>query len=211
VTRPYHSAVRARAALETRTAVLQAASDLFVEVGYAQASVAAIAERAGVAVNTVYTSVGGKPALIQALVGETAGDRAIDESVAEILTLPDSREVLRRTAAETGRFSDIHASILRILFANATADRAVATAAAEVVRLYRERIHAIAAHLASLGPIRTDVERAAEILWFYFGVEAWATVRGFGWEWAEAARWLGEQAVAALLPAGPPLAGPLPA
>jgi AcrR family transcriptional regulator len=200
VSRPYHSAVRARAALETRTAVLQAAGDLFVEVGYAQASVAAIAERAGVAVNTVYTSVGGKPALIQALVGETAGDQAIDESVAGILALTDGREVLRRTAAETGRFSEKHASILRILFANATADPAVTAAATEVVRLYRGRIDAIAAHLASLGPIRADVDRAAEILWFYFGVEAWTTVRGFRWEWPGGAAWLGEQAVAALLP-----------
>jgi AcrR family transcriptional regulator len=103
VTRPYHSAVRARAALETRTAVLKAASELFVEVGYAQASVAAIAERAGFAVNTVYTSVGGKPALIQALVGETAGDTAIDESVAGILALTDGREVLHRTARRRGR------------------------------------------------------------------------------------------------------------
>lgn len=69
------------------------------------------------------------------------------------------------------------------------------------MRIYRARIHAIAAHLVSLGPIRAGVDRTAEILWFYFGVEAWATVRGFGWEWVEGGRWLGEQAVAALLPA----------
>lgn len=144
--RTYHSKVRARAALETRTAVLAAARDLFAEIGYARASVAAIAERAGVAVNTVYTSVGGKPALIQALVGESAGDRTIDVAVAEIRGLSDGREVLCRTADETGRFSEKHAAILRILFDNATADPAVAAAAAEVGRLYRERITAIGEH-----------------------------------------------------------------
>jgi AcrR family transcriptional regulator len=197
--RTYHSKVRAQAALETRTAVLAAARDLFAEIGYARAGIAAIAERAGVAVNTVYTSVGGKPALIQALVGESAGDRAIDDAVDEIRGLTDGREVLRRAADETGRFTEKHAAILRILFDNATADPAVAVAAAEVRRVYRDRISGIAEHLAAIGPVPAGVSRTAEILWFYFGIEAWQMVRGFGWEWAEASRWLAEQAQAALI------------
>jgi hypothetical protein len=43
-------------------------------------------------------------------------------------------------------------------------------------------------------------ERAEQVLWFYFGVEAWRTLRGFGWSWGGAGSWLTEQASAALLP-----------
>lgn len=57
---------REQAAARTRTALVRAAAELFVEVGYLQTSVSAIAERAGVARATVFTSVpGGKPELLK--------------------------------------------------------------------------------------------------------------------------------------------------
>ena len=46
----------------TRRAVLTAARELFAEKGYVATSIAAIAERAGVAVDTVYAAAGRKPA-----------------------------------------------------------------------------------------------------------------------------------------------------
>src|SRR4051812_20936424 len=66
--RRYASAVRAEQAAATRHAVLQAARELFTERGYARTSIAAIAERAGVAVDTVYAAAGRKPALLRELV-----------------------------------------------------------------------------------------------------------------------------------------------
>ena len=58
--RLYRSVARAESARATRTEILRAAGELFAERGYAQTTVAEIAERAQVAINTVYTSVGGK-------------------------------------------------------------------------------------------------------------------------------------------------------
>jgi AcrR family transcriptional regulator len=59
--RTYRSNVRAQAARSTREAILRSARTLFTEQGYARTSVAAIAEHAGVALNTVYTSVAPNP------------------------------------------------------------------------------------------------------------------------------------------------------
>src|SRR5579875_950703 len=69
--RRYRSPRRAAQAAETRRAVLAAARELLSEVGYRGMTVAAIARRADVAVDTVYASVGRKPEVLRRLV-ETA-------------------------------------------------------------------------------------------------------------------------------------------
>jgi AcrR family transcriptional regulator len=69
--KPYHSPRRAEQAIATRRAVLDAARELFIERGYAVTTVADIARRARVAVDTVYATVGRKPALLREVL-ETA-------------------------------------------------------------------------------------------------------------------------------------------
>src|SRR5215475_10904619 len=69
--KPYHSPRRAEQAVATRRAVLDAARELFIEQGYAVTTVADIARRARVAVDTVYATVGRKPALLREVL-ETA-------------------------------------------------------------------------------------------------------------------------------------------
>ena len=64
-TRRYHSPRRAEQAAQTRHAVLTAARDLFVSNGYAATTIAEIAREARVAVDTVYATVGRKPALLR--------------------------------------------------------------------------------------------------------------------------------------------------
>ena len=65
--RRYDSPVRARRAERTRRAVLRAAHDLFTTRGYAATSVADVARRAKVSVDTVYAAVGTKPELLIAV------------------------------------------------------------------------------------------------------------------------------------------------
>jgi len=71
VKRRYDATRRRQSAARTRAAILDAARELFAERGYAATPMAAIAERAGVALDTVYASVGRKPALARLLI-ETA-------------------------------------------------------------------------------------------------------------------------------------------
>ena len=60
---------------QTRLRILQAASELFVERGYGATTLQGIAERAGVAVQTIYFAFGNKPSLLKELVDVTiAGD-----------------------------------------------------------------------------------------------------------------------------------------
>ena len=94
--RAYTSTVRAVAARETRAAILRAAMELYAEQGYARATVAGIAERAGVALNTVYTSVGGKAALLEALVDEGVEDEQIQVTLTAVLAARDAREISPR-------------------------------------------------------------------------------------------------------------------
>jgi AcrR family transcriptional regulator len=71
VKRRYDATRRRQGAARTRAAILDAARQLFSEGGYAATSMTAIAARAGVALDTVYASVGRKPELARLLI-ETA-------------------------------------------------------------------------------------------------------------------------------------------
>src|SRR5580700_3737573 len=71
VKRRYDATGRRHAADRTRTAILDAARELFTERGYAATPMTAIADRAGVALDTVYASAGRKPELARLLI-ETA-------------------------------------------------------------------------------------------------------------------------------------------
>ena len=66
-TRKYNSPARREHAEATRRAVLRAARALFATRGYAETSVADVARRAKVSLDTVYASVGRKPQLLLAV------------------------------------------------------------------------------------------------------------------------------------------------
>lgn len=66
-TRKYDGTGRRAAAESTRGEVLRSARELFARRGYATTAVSAIADGAGVSVDTVYASVGRKPQLLLAV------------------------------------------------------------------------------------------------------------------------------------------------
>jgi AcrR family transcriptional regulator len=66
--RKYSSAVRDEQAARTRARILDAASDLFLERGYARTTMKHIAERADVARDTVHAIFGNKARVLTALI-----------------------------------------------------------------------------------------------------------------------------------------------
>src|SRR3954465_2723517 len=75
IRRAYHSTLREDQARATRRAVVSAARELFVDLGWSRTTIEAVAARAGVSRKTVFTSAGGKAALLKlaldwALVGD---------------------------------------------------------------------------------------------------------------------------------------------
>jgi hypothetical protein len=123
--------------------------------------------------------------------------------LSEILAETDSHRILHLIAHSASEVTQRHSPILRILLDNASADPAVAAAAGFAERRYKERLAIVADHLVALGAVATDPARTGQILWFYFGFTAWATVRELGWDWPEAATWLADQAASALLHSNP--------
>ena len=199
--RGYRSPVREKHAEDTRRTIVEAATALFAERGYARTSVAAIAAAAGVAVNTVYTSVGGKPALITAMTEHGASDEVALETLRRVDESTDPREIIRLVADGTGRVRRRQHQVIAILLDNRTADPDVAAAADLAARRIRERLAVIAARMLTVGGLRAGLTRrkVEQTLWFYFGFEAWRTARAFGWSWPEATDWLAEQASRTLL------------
>ncbi|MET1071317.1 MAG: TetR/AcrR family transcriptional regulator [Umezawaea sp.] len=201
-TRGYRSEVRTRHAEDTRRSIVEAAVELFAEQGYARTSVAAVAAAAGVALNTVYTSVGGKSALIMAMSEDGGEDSTAAETLDRIAGSDDPREILRVVAHGTGQVRRARWASITILLDNRTSDPDVAAAADLATGIVRGRLDQVATRLVATGALTPGLteERVGQVLWFYFGFEAWRTARALGWDWDEAAEWLAGQAVHALLP-----------
>ena len=119
--RPYRSDVRAEQARRTRARIVEAARERFIESGYGAASIASIAERGGVATETVYDVFGNKRTLLEAVVDATirggvdAPDLLDTDWVAELRRRPEVRERVAgfagHTAATLGRMAPVHAVV----------------------------------------------------------------------------------------------------
>ena len=175
VKRTYASPLRSRQARLTRLGVIRAAAALFAEQGYAATSIEEIAAAAGVGRATVFTSVGGKLALLKA-----AYDVAIvgdDEPVAlpdrpqnrKIIEDPDPRKILEGYA---GLLTEMHgrlAGINEALHGAAGAD----LQARALWQKARDDRHMGARHvvaaLEARGPLREgmDAAAAADVLWLH--------------------------------------------
>lgn len=92
------SSYRQEQAAATRTRIAEAARELFAEQGYGATSMQAIADRAGVAVRTVYSAFGTKREILS-LICEMWLERAdARERAAQVLAEPDPAERLRGAA-----------------------------------------------------------------------------------------------------------------
>ncbi|HEX5728339.1 helix-turn-helix domain-containing protein [Microbacterium sp.] len=91
-----HRGVRRQKALETRWRVMDAALAEFTERGYHDTTMAAIAERAGVAVQTVYLGFRTKSGLLEELVGNAVLGRTREGEIGP----PDETEGWARALSE---------------------------------------------------------------------------------------------------------------
>lgn len=173
VKRTYRSPLRATQAGQTRRAIIEAATRLFVEAGYGATSIDAIAAAAGVSRATVFAAVGSKPALLK-----TAYDVALvgdDEPVA-LPDRPGSRAI--RAEPDPYRYLERYAGLVIELEARVApvfeAVRGAASADPEVRPVWdkiqhESRIGAahVVADAASKGRLREglDEEAAADVVW----------------------------------------------
>jgi AcrR family transcriptional regulator len=199
--RAYNSARRELASIQTRDAILSAAAELFGAGGYAKTTIAEIARQAGVATNTVYTSVGGKADLVTALIERATGAEVIDRTLDKIDLSTSGQDAIRLLAHGHRMSLDSDSVISGVMQDAARHDQVVADAVAGVRTLYRRRLDRVAAHLRAIGAVRGSLgdSEVSDVLWFYFGLSAWQELQEMGWQPDRIESWLAERAGEAIL------------
>lgn len=203
---------RAEQARQTRRKIVEAARELFIERGYGAAALQDIADRAGVAVQTIYFTFGNKRTLLKELGDITiAGD---DEPVAtmdrpwfrDALAAGTAAEQLRGLVHGARKVLERIAPIVEVL-------RTAATVEPEVAALWRKdtdprfTVYATAAKALVTKPdarAGMSAEHAADVLFGLLSPELYLVfVRDRGWSPERWERWVYETLRAQLRADGP--------
>lgn len=197
VKRSYSSAKRQAQARETRRSILHAGLDLFVANGFAATTIQAIAERAGVAAQTVYAVFGNKRELLRQLIESTiTGD---DESTpitqrGESLAVaaePDPRRRAERDAALSRTITQRVAPIVRVAEEAAASDPELAALMDEIRAARRQEMIDSARILGGPDGLRLDPEEAAATLYVLYSPQvADMLMADYGWSPERFERWL---------------------
>jgi AcrR family transcriptional regulator len=171
VKRRYDATKRREAAERTRQAILAAALELFTLRGYSATSMAAIAERASVALDTVYASVGRKPELARLLIETAISGRAhaipADERdyVQAIRAAPDAKTKIEIYAAAMPLIAGRLAPLLGIIQQAAATEPELTSLWREISERRAVNMRRFAADLAAADALRVDLSEAADIIW----------------------------------------------
>lgn len=210
-TRRYDASGRRARAAEGQTRIIEAATQVFLENGYAASTIAVIAERAGVAIETVYRAAPGKAGLLAAAVqvalagGSEAARRPVEDrtGIRRVIDEADPRrQLLAYAATQPGVWSRV-GPLLRVLDEGARGDDELSRLkhTHEAQRL--DGMRRFARLLAERQALRPglDGERAADILWTLCAQSTFENlVTERGWTHHDFHIWLGDVLAAALLP-----------
>ncbi len=199
--RRYDSTHRQVQARQTRLEVIQAARKLFFEHGYSGTSIEAIAQEAGVAVETVYAIFGSKRQILFSLVDYslTGDDLPVPllkrGEIQETLAESEPHRLLERFAQGISIIMGRMAPIFTLLNETARTDLEIA---ARLDNMLEERVGGMALvvdALVRLHALRQDLspDQAAETVWALSSAEVFhlLTVER-GWERQKYVEWLAD-------------------
>lgn len=205
--RPYDASRRREQAQQRRDLIIDAAERRFLGDGYAVTTVAAIAAEAGVSVDTIYKSFGGKPGLVRAV-----HDRGLEgqgpvpaEQRSDLLqeAEPDARRIIEGWGAFTTEVAPRVAPILLLVRTAAATDPELAALLAELDAGRHRRMTDNARRLHRTGQLGrgVTVAFAADVLWTFSSPELYELlVLRRGMPLGEYGRFVAHAMVAALLP-----------
>jgi AcrR family transcriptional regulator len=198
-TRRYRSERRDQDAARTRADILSTSFDLFLAHGYAQVTMADIARAAGVAVKTVYASVGPKSDVLRTLLMSAMAESASTETVARVRDATTLEEVCALVAAGTRADIDRFTPAIDLLQSSMASDEQARETWQHMLAQYRGALQAVAEDVVARGLVTHDVAATTDRLWLCFGLGAWrALVADCHWSLADAEALLMRQALAAL-------------
>jgi AcrR family transcriptional regulator len=173
--RRYNSTRRQAQAAQTRQDILDAAHQLFLERGYAGATLAAIAQTAGVVVETIYRAYGSKAELFKAVVraavagGANRAQIAVDQrpAIAAVIAETDPYRQLQLYAATQPGIHARAGPLLRVLIGAAAADPELAELWTQLEDERLAGMGRFARLLADRGALRPGLsaEEARDLLW----------------------------------------------
>ncbi len=190
------------AAAETRREILRAARRLFAEHGYAGTSLQQIAEESGVAVQTIYSSVGSKAALVLALNDLIDEEAGVAELGAGVLGETDPAKMIAKGIHLTRQLNERCGDLIQALLSAVPAEPDVAATVADGMRRHEAGFSAMAQRLGALGALRagTTPERAAVAFAMMTSSASWLQLtQRAGWTFDESEAWLTESLTQLLL------------
>ncbi len=215
--RAYHSPRREAAARETRAAVLDVARVEFAANGYASATLAAIARRAGVSLATVKLVEPTKGRLLvaatEAVVRSEDASRPLVEQGwwTELLDERDPRLLLARLATRVAAALERQVDLLEAAWQAARTEPEIARLEERASLGRRADMRTVIEALVRSGSLRPDLDpdAATDILWATASPQAFALlVRRRGWTPERWASWLADSLMRLLLTAPGPAGSP---
>ena len=207
--RKYSSAVRAEQAGRTRTRILDAASELFLDHGYARTTMKDIASRADVARDTVHAIFGSKARVLTALIDLRL---VPDGTVTNVTQRPDAqaikdavdqREQIELFARFIAGISTELRPVFEILRTASAVEPEMAKVFEEMDRYRMDNMRTYARWIAARGPLRVSTRRAGEIIWALASPDVGRLLCDeIGWTESQHARWLSDTLIRTLLPDG---------
>jgi AcrR family transcriptional regulator len=178
---------------ETRRLIVDAARRLFAERGYGATAVADIAAEAGVAVPTVYQSVGAKPMLLRLLLDHIDEEADIGGLAGELRASGDARRVLALQVQMTRQIAERCGDIVAALESAAGVEAEMAQTLEAGLARHRAGAATTVGRIDELGALRPQLDRdhATAVLATLTMPRVWASlVESFGWSYDEAQSWL---------------------
>lgn len=207
--RKYSSVVREEQAARTRTRILDAASALFLERGYARTTMKDIAAQADVARDTVHAIFGSKARVLTSLIDVRL---VPDGTVANVTQRPDAQaikdEIDQRKQIElfakfiAGISTELR-PVFEILRTASAVEPEMAKVFQEMDRFRLSNMRTYARWIAARGPLRVSSRQAGEIIWALASLDVGRMLCDeLGWTESQHARWLSDTLVRTLLPDG---------
>jgi AcrR family transcriptional regulator len=190
------------AAQATRKEILATARRLFADHGYANTSVQQIASESGVAIQTIYSSIGSKGSLILALNDLIDEESGVASLAIDALSETDPAKLLAKGVHITRQINERCGDLIRVLLSAEPSEPDVAIALAEGMRRHTRGMEELAGRLASLDALQTGTEpgQAADVLSMMTSPASWSQLtREAGWTFDDAEAWLTQSLTKLLL------------
>lgn len=210
--RRYNSTRRQALARETRYQILDAARKLFITHGYAGTTMEALAQEAGVAVETVYATFGSKRAVLTRLVdvsvlGDEESMPLLDRPDPQAVRKePDQRRQIRLFTHGISAIMDRAGPLWGVIRSAAYSDDEIAAILRRMLTTRHDNLLAFVGWVERNGPLRAglNAEEAADTVWSVSSAEVHHLLTvDRGWPAERYEQWLGDTLIALLLPPDP--------